>query len=101
MGKQKRKPFIVRIVAFGHLNPLSKFNEEIRKAGGILVEVSSLEKMYRGQNTRGDFYRVRGNLTENYPKIPNSSRGIEQLRTGDLIYEKYAYIDTEKIRKKF
>lgn len=100
MGKRKRNSLVVRIVAFGPLNPLSKFNDAIEEVGGILVEISSLDKMYQGRNTHQVFYRIKGTLIENYPKIPNGSRGIKQLKAGDPIDEKYADIKVLDAKKK-
>lgn len=96
MTKRKGKFFVIRIIAFGNLNPLSRFNEEIAEAGGILVEVSVLEKMYPGK----ELYRVKGNLLKDYPRVPHSSRGFKHLEADNLIDEKHAYIDGKKKRRK-
>lgn len=87
---------MIRIVGFGGLNPLSKFNETITEVGGILVEVFLLEKMYPGK----ELYRVKGHLAKDYPEIPHSSRGFRHLEADNLIDEKHAYIDSNRTRRK-
>jgi hypothetical protein len=96
MAKRKGRSLVIRIIAFGNLNPLSKFNQEIAEAGGILVEVSVLEKMYPGK----ELYRIKGNLLKDYPQVPHSSRGFKYLQADNLIDEKHAYIDGRKKQPK-
>lgn len=99
MPKRKGEPFIIKITGFHTLNPLSKYNYEIEKAGGILVEVISLERMHRSKNPAREIYIVEGYISQNYPKIPNISRGTTQLDAGDYLHVKNAFIDNPKRKR--
>lgn len=99
MVKPKGKAFVVKIIGFHTLNPLSKYNHEIEKAGGILVEVTSLERMHRSKNLTEETYIIEGYVSENYPKIPNGPRGIKQLDEGDYLDVKHAFIDNPRRKK--
>ena len=99
MTNRKVKPFVVRIIGFHTLNPLSKYNYEIEKAGGILVEVTSLERMHRSKTLERETYIVEGHVSKNYPKIPNGPRGIKQLDKGDYLDVKHAFIDNPKRKR--
>ncbi len=99
MANRKRKLFTVKIIGFHTLNPLSKYNFEIEKAGGILIEVVSLERMHIGKNTTRETWIIEGYVAKNYPQIPNGSRGIKQLDKGDYLDEKHAFIDNPKHKR--
>jgi len=99
MANRKRKPFIVKIIGFHALNPLSKYNDEILAAGGILVEITSLERMHRGKTPARETYIVEGYVSKNYPNIPNGARGLKQLDAGDYIDVKNAFIENPKRKR--
>ena len=98
MTNRKGKLFVVKITGFHSLSLLSKYNYEIEKAGGILVEVTSLERMHKSKNAK-ETYIVEGYVSKSYPKIPNGSRGINQLDEGDYIDVKHAFVDNPRRKK--
>lgn len=100
MANRKGKLFVVKIIGFHALNPLSQYNHEIEKAGGILVEVTSIERMHSSKNTIRETYIVEGYVSKNYPKIPNVSRGIKQLDAGDYLDVKNAFIDNPRRKRR-
>lgn len=99
MTKRKGKPFVVKITGFHPLNPLSKYNDEILEAGGILVEIASLERMHRGKTPVRETYIVEGYVSKNYPNIPNGARGLKQLDAGDYIDVKNAFIENPRRKR--
>ncbi len=99
MTNRKVKPFVVKIIGFHTLNPLSKYNKEIEDAGGILVEVVSLERMHGGKNTPRETWIIEGYVSKNYPKIPNGPRGIKQMDAGDYIDVKHAFIENPRRKR--